>query len=128
MFQQVRKAGKRNARSRVQGMFVRHGLRVPPPRVSCFHYGLRSRIFDTSPRFFPSPHAALEPVSKRRIQREWLHAEVSVGCSRDGIDLLCPDLVAASGIDPAKCRVAKSGQRASFACRGEAKGNVKLLL
>jgi len=66
-------------------------------------------------------------VSKRRIQREWLHAEVSVGCSRDGIDLLCPGLIAASGIDPAKCRVAKSGQRASFACRGEVKGNVKLL-
>ena len=67
-------------------------------------------------------------MSKRRIQREWLHAEVSVACSRYGIDLLCPDLIAASGIDPAKRRVAKSGQRASFACRGEAKGNVKLLL
>ena len=66
-------------------------------------------------------------MSKRRIQREWLHAEVSVGCSRDGIDLLCPGLIAASGIDPAKCRVAKSGQRPSFACRGEVKGNVKLL-
>src|SRR5262249_28304790 len=64
-----------------------------------------------------SPHAGVEPVSKRRIQRECWQAEVSVGCSRDGIDLLCPDLIAASGIDPAKRRVAKSSQRASFACR-----------
>src|SRR5262249_20481707 len=76
----------------------------------------------------PLAHQPSPIYLRRRIQREWLHAEVLVGCSRDGIDLLCPDLIAASGVDPAKRRVAKSGQRASFACRGEAKGNVKLLL
>src|SRR6266446_5616562 len=106
------------------------------PRVSCFHYRLRSRIFDQTDHtvshrrgsYMSFASRAVEPVSKRRIQREWLHAEVSVGCSRDGIGLLCPDLIAAAGLDPAKRRVAKSSQRASFACRGEAKGTVKLLL
>src|SRR5262249_4247344 len=53
------------------------------PRVGCFRCGLRSRIFDKthttvslrggSYRIFASRGA--EPVSKRRIQREWLHAE-----------------------------------------------------
>src|SRR4029450_2772700 len=112
----------RSAGSRVQGMFIRHGSWTPPAELPASTAG-RVRGFLTRPNT-RSHITALHGISlpsrggrapcQRRIRRERLHAELPVGCSRGGIEFLCSDLIAAPGIDLAKCRGAKSSQRASF--------------
>ena len=57
-----------------------------------------------------------------------MHAQLSVDCSRGGLEFLCPALITALGMDTEKRRVTESNQRAGLACRGETTRHVGILV